>query len=123
MTFRRACAVTDLPGPGALRAEIDGVPVAVVRDTDGRLHAIGGLCSHADVWLAEGELDGNLLECPHHGSLFDLDTGVPRNPPAVAPVPVYPLTVEGQEILVDVAGSTGAPARTPGALGAPVKEG
>lgn len=123
MTYRRVCSVTDLPGPGALRAEVDGVLVAVVRDTDDRLHAVGGLCSHADVWLTDGEVDGGLLECPRHGSQFDLGTGVPRNPPAVAPVPVYPLIVEGNQILVDVAGSTAAPGTPPGALEAPAKEG
>ena len=45
------------------------------------------------------------MECWLHGSRFDLRTGEPLGPPAVRPVPVYPLTVDGERVLVDVDGA------------------
>ena len=106
MSAVQACKLADVPSPGALGVVVDGVPVAVVRDGDGGLHAIRDICSHADVALSEGEVDGCTLECWLHGSRFDLRTGKPTGPPAVRPVPVYPVKVEGSGddavILVDV---------------------
>jgi 3-phenylpropionate/trans-cinnamate dioxygenase ferredoxin subunit len=76
--------------------------VAVARDCDGGWHAIGDACSHGEVSLALGAIEGHLVECMLHGSQFDLRTGLPRQLPAVRPVPVYPLTIDGDDVLVDV---------------------
>jgi 3-phenylpropionate/trans-cinnamate dioxygenase ferredoxin component len=99
---QRACSAGDLPAPGALRVVLSGVPVAVVRDDFGDLHAIGDTCTHADVSLAEGEVEDCSVECWLHGSRFDLRTGRPTSLPAIRPVPVYPLTLDGDDVLVDV---------------------
>ena len=80
---------------------VDGVQVAVVRTDDG-FFAIQDRCSHANVKLSEGEVDGCELECWLHGSMFDLRTGKPSGPPAITPVPVYPVTLAGDDVLVDV---------------------
>ena len=80
----------------------DGESIAVVH-TQGEWFAVSDICSHADVSLAEGEVDGCTLECWLHGSRFDLRTGVPSGPPAVAPIPVYPVSVEGDTVFVTVA--------------------
>ena len=53
------------------------------------IYAIGDRCSHADASLSEGELFDNEVECPRHGSAFDVTTGVPASLPATSPVPVY----------------------------------
>jgi 3-phenylpropionate/trans-cinnamate dioxygenase ferredoxin subunit len=101
------CRLADLAPSAALPVVVDGVPVAVVRDAAGGVHALRDVCSHADVPLSEGEVDGCTLECWLHGSRFDLRTGQPSGPPAVTPVPVYRVTVEGDGddavVLVDVA--------------------
>lgn len=102
MSAVRACSTTDLPATGALRVVLDGTPVAVVRDEDGGLHAIGDTCTHADVSLAEGDVEDCAIECWLHGSRFDLRTGRPTSLPAIRPVPVYPLTLDGDDVLVDV---------------------
>jgi 3-phenylpropionate/trans-cinnamate dioxygenase ferredoxin subunit len=102
MSAQRACGVADLPGTGALRAVLDGTPVAVVRDAYGDLHAIGDTCTHAEISLAEGDVDDCAIECWLHGSRFDLRTGEPTSLPAIRPVPVFPLTVDGDDVLVDV---------------------
>jgi 3-phenylpropionate/trans-cinnamate dioxygenase ferredoxin subunit len=106
MSAVEACKLADVPSPGALAVVVEGVPVAVVRDEEGGIHAIRDVCSHADVALSEGEVDGCTIECWLHGSRFDLRTGQPSGPPAVTAVPVYRVTVEGDGadavVLVDV---------------------
>ena len=102
MSLQKACSVADIPASGALRVVLDGVAVAVVRDAEGGLHAVGDTCTHADVSLAEGEVDDCSIECWLHGSRFDLRTGEPTSLPAIRPVPVYPVTVDGDAVLVDV---------------------
>ncbi|MEJ2578184.1 MAG: Rieske 2Fe-2S domain-containing protein, partial [Kineosporiaceae bacterium] len=69
---QRVCAAGEVPVAGAIRVVVAGIPVAVVRDADGDLHAVGDTCSHADVSLAEGEVEDCSIECWLHGSRFDL---------------------------------------------------
>ncbi len=106
MSGQLACFAQDVPPCGAFRAELEGedgpVPVAVVRAEDGELYAINDICSHGAVSLSEGEVEGATLECWLHGSKFDLRTGAPTGLPATRPVPVYPVTVEGERVLVDI---------------------
>jgi len=106
MTAQLACYDVDVPVAGTLRVELEAetgtVEVALVRDEDGVLHAISDVCSHGAVSLSDGEVEGCTIECWLHGSRFDLRTGEPLGPPAVRPVPVYPVTVEGERVLVDV---------------------
>jgi 3-phenylpropionate/trans-cinnamate dioxygenase ferredoxin subunit len=107
VTAVQVCKLADIPDPGALAVVVEGVPVAVVRDEEGGVHAIRDICSHADVALSEGEVDGCTIECWLHGSRFDLRTGKPSGPPAVTAVPVYRISVEGTGddavVLVDTA--------------------
>jgi 3-phenylpropionate/trans-cinnamate dioxygenase ferredoxin subunit len=102
MSFERVCALDDVPAMGALAVEVDGEPVAVVR-SNGDVFAILDVCSHADVPLSEGEVEDCEIECWLHGSRFDLRTGKPSGPPASVPVPVFPVRVQGGDVLVDVA--------------------
>ena len=101
MSNVRACGVGDV-APGAARAvEVDGVDVAVVRDGDS-WYAVRDECSHAAIALSEGDVEGCEIECWLHGSRFDLRTGKPTGLPATEPVAVYPVTVQGDDVLVDV---------------------
>ena len=106
MSAQLACLTADVPACGTLRVELEAatgmVEIAVVRAEDGVLHAISDVCSHGAVSLAEGEVEGSTIECWLHGSRFDLRTGAPTSLPAVRPVPVYPLIVDGERVLVDV---------------------
>jgi 3-phenylpropionate/trans-cinnamate dioxygenase ferredoxin component len=99
--YRRACPVADVPEGTAVRCVIDGEPLAVVH-TEGEFYAIRDECSHAEIPLSEGEIDGTTLECWLHGSRFDLATGRPIGLPATVPVPVYPVKIDGDDILVDI---------------------
>ncbi|NJP45671.1 non-heme iron oxygenase ferredoxin subunit [Actinacidiphila epipremni] len=100
-SFVRVCAVADLADDTPHRVEIDGLPVSVVR-TEGEVFAIYDICSHANVSLSEGEVEDCQIECWLHGSTFDLRTGKPSGPPATRPVPVYPVKIVGDDVLVSV---------------------
>jgi len=99
--YVRACALSDLADGEALGVEVGEEPVAIVR-TCGEVFAIRDVCSHAEVPLSEGEIDGRTIECWLHGSRFDLRTGKPTGMPATEPVPVYPVKIEGDDVLVDI---------------------
>lgn len=107
MTFTKAADMADLPENAAIAVDVDGVDVALVRAGD-EVFAIRNECSHASVALSEGEVtfdDAGTpeLECWLHGSTFNLRTGEPVILPATEPVAVYPVTVDGDVVLVDVA--------------------
>jgi 3-phenylpropionate/trans-cinnamate dioxygenase ferredoxin component len=101
--FVRACALIDLTDGEALSVELAGLPepVAIVR-TKGEVFAIQDVCSHAEVPLSEGEIDGCTIECWLHGSRFDLRTGKPTGMPATEPVPVYPVKIEDDDVLIGI---------------------
>lgn len=83
----------DLPRDQGVRVKIGDRRVALFRVEDD-VYAIGDRCSHAEASLAEGEVFDAAVECPRHGSEFDLKTGEPSSLPATSPVPVYEVTVE-----------------------------
>lgn len=98
--YIRICSLNDLPEVGAAVADIDGRRVAMVRTQDGTVHAVDDTCSHANVSLSEGEVDGCTLECWLHGSRFDLQTGEPTGPPATTPIAVHSVRIEGDDVFV-----------------------
>ena len=101
--FVRACALEEVPEDGAVRVVLGGTPVAVVR-AEGQVYAIRDVCSHENVPLSEGDVDGTTIECWLHGSRFDLATGQPTGLPATKPVPVYPTKIDGGDVLVRLNG-------------------
>jgi 3-phenylpropionate/trans-cinnamate dioxygenase ferredoxin subunit len=80
--------------------EVGGVEVAVVK-SEGQYFAVRDECSHAQIQLSEGDVGGCEIECWLHGSRFDLRTGKSSGPPATDPVAVYPVQVDGDDVLVD----------------------
>ncbi|MBN6189583.1 MULTISPECIES: non-heme iron oxygenase ferredoxin subunit [Microbacterium] len=103
MTAERVCAVSDLEQDTPLRVEPGGVPITVIKDGDGVIHAIGDTCTHGDISLSEGFVEGDTVECWAHGSAFSLITGKPQNLPAYEPVPVYVVEIDGDDVLIDPA--------------------
>lgn len=101
MTAERVCGIDDLEQDSALRVNVGGVPVAVVKDANGDVFAIGDTCTHGDISLAEGFVEDGTLECWAHGSKFSLTSGRPLTLPAYQPVPVYTVTLVGDDVLVD----------------------
>jgi 3-phenylpropionate/trans-cinnamate dioxygenase ferredoxin subunit len=103
VSLQRVCSVSDIPeDTNVLGLEVDGEPVAIVRDEDGELHAVNNVCTHQYVLLSEGEVEDCSIECWLHGSKFDLRTGQPTSLPATRPIDVYDIRVEGDDVLVDI---------------------
>src|SRR3989454_9233678 len=104
MELVKVCAARDVPGGGARRFPIDGRLVAVANLGGGNFRAVDAICSHAQYFLDEGEVDVDLetIESPKHGSTFDLDTGAARTLPAITPVDVFPVTVTDDDVLIEV---------------------
>jgi 3-phenylpropionate/trans-cinnamate dioxygenase ferredoxin subunit len=97
------CPVTELP-PGAHKVvEFEDLEIAVV-NCGGEYIAIEDRCSHDDGDLMEGDVDSETctVECPRHGSVFDLRTGAPLNLPAYLPVDTFAVSVEDGLIKVEV---------------------
>ena len=104
MSFTRVCSVADVPAGEGLAVDVEtptGAALGLVRDGDD-WYAFDDECSHATIPLTEGDVEGCELECWLHGSRFDLRTGKPTGPPASEPVAIYPIRVEGDDVLVDV---------------------
>lgn len=88
-----------LDDESAVHLDIGGHGLCIVRSL-GKIHAIRDECTHGQVALSEGDVDSGYVECWMHGSRFDLTTGVPTGPPAIEPVAVYPIRVDGDKIEV-----------------------
>jgi 3-phenylpropionate/trans-cinnamate dioxygenase ferredoxin component len=84
------------------RVEAGGVPICLARLDSGEVFAISDTCSHEEVELSDGELDGEDVECPAHGSRFNVRTGEVSGLPADKPVATYAVSVEDGEIFVEV---------------------
>ena len=98
--FVRVCRLDELPPVGATLAEINGRRVSLVRTEDGGLHCIDDACTHGNVSLSEGELDGCMIECWLHGSRFDMNSGEPTGLPATQPIAVHTVKIEGDDVFV-----------------------
>ena len=97
------CPLSEL-APGARTVvRHDGLEIGVF-NCDGTVYAIEDRCSHDDGPLAEGTLDAAActIECPRHGSLFDLTTGKPKTLPAYVPVETFPVRIEDDTIKLEV---------------------
>jgi 3-phenylpropionate/trans-cinnamate dioxygenase ferredoxin subunit len=86
-------ALETLPRDRGVRVAIGDERIALFRIGD-EVFAVGDRCSHAEASLAEGEVFDYEVECPRHGSEFDLRTGKPLSLPATKPVPTYEVMVE-----------------------------
>jgi 3-phenylpropionate/trans-cinnamate dioxygenase ferredoxin subunit len=101
MSGEKVFSLDDLEPGSAKKVVLDGIPIAVVRDSAGDVWAIGDTCTHGEISLSEGFVEDDTLECWAHGSRFGLADGKPRNLPAYEPVPVFAVEVVDGEIYVD----------------------
>jgi nitrite reductase/ring-hydroxylating ferredoxin subunit len=97
--FVKAAESKDI-APSSMKAvDVAGEKVCIV-NIEGNYYAIGNVCTHVGGPLDEGTLEGYEVECPWHGSKFDVRTGEPTKPPARQSVPTYEVKLEGNNILV-----------------------
>jgi 3-phenylpropionate/trans-cinnamate dioxygenase ferredoxin subunit len=97
------CHVSELP-PGATRIVTwEDLEIGIV-NCNGEIRAIEDRCSHDNGILFEGTVDAEkcVVECPRHGSLFDMRTGKPLNLPAYVPIETFPVHIEDDTVKVEV---------------------
>ncbi|HEX5977313.1 MAG TPA: non-heme iron oxygenase ferredoxin subunit [Nitrososphaeraceae archaeon] len=86
--------------PSQMKAvEVNGEKVCLA-NVEGKYYAIGNVCTHLGGPLAEGKLEGYEVQCPWHGSRFDIRTGTVTKPPAARSEPTYEIKLENDNILV-----------------------
>ena len=100
-TWVKVADLSECP-PGILLDVEAGQESIVLANIDGDLYALENRCSHQDLPLSDGELDGDRLECLYHGARFDVCTGKAVGLPAIKPVATYGVELRGQEIYVQV---------------------
>jgi 3-phenylpropionate/trans-cinnamate dioxygenase ferredoxin subunit len=103
--FVRLASIHDIPEHEVRAFVHDGQRVAIYH-IDGQFFATTDICSHAYAELSDGFLDSDdcTIECPLHGSRFDIRSGAVLSLPAFEAIATYAVRVEGEDILVAVTG-------------------
>ena len=104
MSGVRVCDVTDVPVGEAKRFAVADQQVAVVNLGEDGFRAIDAVCSHEHYFLDEGDVDTDdgTIECPKHGSLFDVGSGKPLGLPAIKPVATFAVTLTDDAVWIEV---------------------
>jgi ferredoxin-NADP reductase/nitrite reductase/ring-hydroxylating ferredoxin subunit len=97
--FVKVADIKDIQPSHMKEVQVDSENICVV-NIEGKYYAIGSICTHEGGPLADGTLEGYEVECPWHGSKFDVRTGEVTNPPASEPEPAYEVKVDGNNILI-----------------------
>ncbi|MEX2546615.1 MAG: non-heme iron oxygenase ferredoxin subunit [Chloroflexota bacterium] len=95
-------SLDEIPAGTMKMVQVDGTDILVVHDSDGNWHATQGICTHEYFELDKGFLTDGTLTCALHLSRFDLDTGEALDPPAEQPLALYPVRVEGDEVVLEL---------------------
>jgi len=74
----------------------------LLANVDGEIYAVEDMCSHEDASLYNGALKGRCVECPLHGSHFDLKTGEPQQEPATEAIKTFSVKIENEKIWVQL---------------------
>lgn len=103
MTKERLCSEADI-SEGEVKKCAAGEAVLALARIAGAFYCVDDTCTHGEFSLSEGEVDVEecTLECPKHGSLFDLKTGEAITLPATRPVRVYEVLLEAGEVYVEI---------------------
>jgi nitrite reductase/ring-hydroxylating ferredoxin subunit len=86
----------------AIHVDVDNKKIALFKLDDGSIHAIDGICTHEYALLADGDIDGDQVICPEHGSKFNVRTGAVDGFPATEPVNIYPVKIENGNVFVNI---------------------
>jgi len=92
-----------MPQGETRHADLDDLPVCLVRVDDGSFFAVHDVCSHEETPLSDGWVYDCKIECSLHGAVFDLQTGDAVSLPATEPIPTYPVRRDGDDLVVTVA--------------------
>ena len=96
--------IQDVPPGSAIVVEPKGERIAIF-NVDGTLYALDDTCTHEEASLAEGYVEGEVVECERHGARFNLCTGAVVSMPAVKGLRTYEVWLEGDEVKLQLEGS------------------
>ena len=97
--FVKVAETKDIQPSNMKAVEVDG-EIVCVANVEGKYYAIGNVCTHMGGPLAEGKLEGNVVQCPWHGSRFDIRNGKVVRPPAMREEPTYEVKVENNNSIL-----------------------
>src|SRR5687767_10813057 len=99
--FQRVAKLDEIPDGGMRQFVAHGEPVGIYRVGEA-VYAINDICTHEETYLTDGEfeIEDMEVECPLHGSRFDVRDGSVRILPATRPVTAYQVKLEGDVVLV-----------------------
>jgi 3-phenylpropionate/trans-cinnamate dioxygenase ferredoxin subunit len=98
----RVASVDEVPVESLKGVRAGDTDICLAHAEDGNFYAINDVCTHENFLLSMGELFDLDVECPQHGSRFNLVTGKVTGLPAVVPTTTYPVTLEDSEVFVEV---------------------
>lgn len=99
--FRAVAAVADLAPDSVIEVRVGEETIALF-NLGGEFYAIDGICTHGAAQLADGYIEGDLIECPQHAGSFEIKTGKASGSPCVVDAKAYPVKVEDGKILVGI---------------------
>ena len=97
--FKKVAETSDL-SPGEMKSVPLGQGEVLLANVDGKFYAIRDTCTHMGGTLSDGDLDGEQVQCPLHGAIFNVVTGEVHNPPARESVQAHEVRISGNDILV-----------------------
>jgi nitrite reductase/ring-hydroxylating ferredoxin subunit len=100
--YHRVATTNDLQDGDVIEVQVGKTLLAIYR-IDGGFYATEGICTHAYARMAEGYVEGDLIECPYHGGAFEIRTGKAVAAPCTQDLKTYPLRIDGEAILVGIA--------------------
>jgi 3-phenylpropionate/trans-cinnamate dioxygenase ferredoxin subunit len=100
-TYVRVAKTGEIPAGSGIYVDVDGIPIAIFH-VDDNYYATSDVCTHEETSLSEGELEGEIVECPLHGARFNVRTGEVKALPAVVRLQTYPLRVVNDAIEVEI---------------------
>jgi len=106
----RICAKSEV-GPGSVRAFTAGDKTLAVFNIDGTFYVTDDECTHAAASLADGMIDGDVVECCMHMGSFHIPTGAVVEPPCEVPLRTYQVVLRGDDVFADLSrNAAGEPA-------------
>lgn len=102
MPWTPAIAFDDVDNDDVIRWDHGGKTYAIYRTEEDEVYASDGLCTHEQVHLANGLLQGHLIECPKHNGRFDIRDGTPKRAPVCVALKTYPARVVAGRIEIEL---------------------
>lgn len=101
MTFVKVCNVDDVKPGEMLAVATEQAPRVAIYNVDGEFFATTNVCTHAVAMLTDGYLEGDQIECPLHGGMFNVRTGEPTHFPCTEPLTTYAIEVREGAVFIE----------------------